>query len=182
MVQPPPAPDELAARLLEEQAKARKMEIIFGVWWRHYAVPYEFAHTLYAERSACPYCGGALGPFYLPAEATEPSFVGRAQMDHMDPLSLGGEESIRNAVYVCDACNMAKGRRLFTEWLDQLDEPHKSTARQVYVAKHGHEPEAFQRASKQTRLTLPRRELQLDEAVLRRLFPKPIVSGPPERR
>lgn len=182
MVLPLQPPDELAARLLEEHAKARKMEIIFGVWWRHYAVPYEFAHTLYAERSTCPYCGGALGPFYLPAEGTKPSFVGRAHLDHMDPLALGGEESICNAVYVCDACNMAKGRRLFTEWLDRLIEPHKTVARQIYAAKHGHEPEAFLRAGKQIRLTLPRRELQLDESVLRQLFPKPIVAGPPERR
>ncbi|MBL8517575.1 MAG: HNH endonuclease [Betaproteobacteria bacterium] len=178
----PLTPDDLAARLLDEQAKARKMEIIFGVWWRHYAVPYEFAHTLYAERSSCPYCGGALGPFYLPAEGSQPSFIGRAQIDHMDPLSLGGEESIRNAVYVCDACNMAKGRRMFTAWLDRLNDPHKSFARQLYVAKHGHEPEAFQRARKQSRLTLPRRELLFDESVLRQLFPTPIVSGPPERR
>jgi len=182
MVLPLLTPDELVARLQDEQAKARKMEIIFGVWWRHYALPYEFAHTLYAERSSCPYCGGTLGPFYLPAEGSQPSFVGRAQMDHMDPLSLGGEESIRNAVYICYACNMAKGRRLFTAWLDRLNEPHRSFARQLYVARHGHGPEAFLRASKQSRLTLPRRELQFDESVLRQLFPKPIVSGPPQRR
>lgn len=77
---------------------------------------------------------------------------------------------------------MAKGRRLFTDWLDRLTDPHRSEARQIYATKHGHEPEAFMRAGKQTRLTLPRRELQLDESVLRQLFPKPIVSGPPERR
>jgi len=181
VVLPPPFHDEQATHLLEEEVKARKMEIIFGVWWRHYAVPYEFARTLYAERTTCPYCGNPLGPFYLSRRGAEPSFVGRPHLDHMDPLSMGGEESICNAVYVCDACNMAKGRQLFTHWLDRLYEPNKAMARQLYVEKHGHEPEAFRRAGKQARLNVARPELHFEESVLRKLFPKPIVSGPPQR-
>jgi hypothetical protein len=98
----------------------------------------------------------------------------------MDPLSKGGEDSIRNAVYVCAQCNMAKGSRLFIEWLGKIPVEQREKARQVYMAKHGNPPEDFRKARKNVRLTLPRIELQFSEAVLRRLYPKPIVSGPPK--
>lgn len=167
---------ELEAHLEAEGSKARKLEIIFGVWWRHYAVPYEFRWTLFAEHSHCPYCG-------VPLEApggSETVFGESTHLDHMDALSLGGEESIRNAVYVCAACNLAKGRRAFCDWLQQLTPACREQVRQIYIDKHGHPPEAFIRKTKSQRLTLPRIELQYSEAVLRRLFPVPIVKRPPD--
>jgi hypothetical protein len=97
----------------------------------------------------------------------------------MDPLSMGGEESFRNAVYACAHCNSAKGNRLFVNWLATLPEPHRALARRIYEEKHGHDPEAFTQGSRQPRLTLDRLELELDEAVLRQLYRKPVVSGPP---
>ncbi len=173
--------DSLALKLDEEAAKARKLEILFGPWWRHYAVPYEFPATLYVAQSSCPYCGGRLGP--LPTLSPEAVEEGQsAHLDHMDPLSLGGEDSVRNALYACRACNLAKGKRLFVDWLAMLTPAHWESARQIYQEKHGHTPESFVPGSKQARLSLPRLELSLDEAVLRRLFPKPIVSGPPVRK
>jgi CRISPR/Cas system Type II protein with McrA/HNH and RuvC-like nuclease domain len=163
------------AVLEAERSKARKLEIIFGQWWRYYAVPNEFRLTLYAERQHCPYCGAFLES---PAETTETAF-GDIHLDHMDPLSLGGEESIRNTVYVCAACNMSKGRRSFVDWLNKLTPEYRAVATAIYIEKHGHPPEAFVRKTKSDRLTLPRIELQYPEDVLRRLFPKPIVDGPP---
>lgn len=174
------AADSLAQMLADEAAKTRKLEIIFGPWWRHYAVPYEFPATLYVERSTCPYCGGPLGMhplFSLDALAEDQS----AHLDHMDPLSRGGEDSIRNTAYVCRGCNLAKGRRLFVDWLEKLDPPYREGARRLYKDKHGYAPEEFQPGAKQPRLTLPRYELSFDESVLLKLFPKPIVSGPPIR-
>jgi hypothetical protein len=165
----------LEAALEAEQGKVRKLEIIFGVWWRHYATPYEFRWTLFAERQHCPYCGALLES---PADGGDSAF-GDMHLDHMDPLSLGGEDSIRNAVYVCARCNMAKGRRSFVDWLTQLSSEQSALARQIYIDKHGDLPENFTRSTKSQRLTLPRIELQYNEAVLRRLFPKPIVDGPP---
>ena len=176
------SPAELASRLAEEQAKARKLEIIFGKWWRHYAVPYEFRYTLYTENPACPYCDGPLGPSSTSDAPEENESEQSAHLDHMDPLSKGGEDSIRNAVYVCAKCNLAKRDRLFIDWLEVLPPELREKARAVYVAKHGHPPEAFQSAEKQARLEFPRIELQFDEAVLLKLFPKPIVTGPPDRR
>lgn len=174
------ASDSLAQMLADEAAKARKLEVIFGPWWPHYAVPYEFPATLYVERSGCPYCGGPLGMLAVLTPETIPESQS-AHLDHMDPLSRGGEDSIRNTVYVCRDCNLAKGRRLFIAWLEKLDPPNRECARQVYEVKHRHAPAAFQPGAKHPRLTLPRYELSFDEGVLRKLFPKPIVSGPPTR-
>lgn len=162
----------------QEQAKIRKLQIIFGTWWRHYAVPYELRWTLWSERAFCPYCSGPLGAPSLPLGQEEADRA--AQIDHMDPLFRGGEESIRNAVYVCAPCNMAKGRRLFTDWLAALSEAHRSQARAIYIEKHGSPPEAFQPGPRQPRQTLGRLELEFAEAVLKKLFPRPIVDGAPK--
>ena len=173
--------DSLALKLDDEATKTRKLEILFGPWWHHYAVPYEFPATLYVAQSTCPYCGGRLGP--LPILEPEAAEEGQsAHLDHMDPLSLGGEDSVRNALYVCRACNLAKGKRPFVDWLAMLTPTYREIARRIYQEKHGHAPEAFVPGGKQARLTLPRLELSFDETVLRRLFPKPIVSGPPVRK
>lgn len=165
--------------LVAEMAKARKLEIIFGAWWRHYAVPYEFPMTLQAERETCPYCGIPLGKRSILASDIEEEQT--AQFDHMDPISRGGEDSIRNTVIACRGCNSAKGSRLFVDWLQQLPPEFAQNAREIYMAKHGHMPEDFVPTAKQARLRLPRVELRLDETVIRTLFPKPMVSGPPRR-
>lgn len=173
--------DLLSTLLADEAAKARKLEILFGPWWRHYAVPYEFPATLYVERSNCPYCDEPLGTLAcLMPEASSGSQS--AHLDHMDPLSRGGEDSIRNALYACKDCNLSKGRRLFVGWMGVLDTAHRQLARNIYEDMHGHAPEVFEPGRKQPRLTLPRHELSFDENVLRKLFPKPIVSGPPCRK
>lgn len=171
----------LAVMLADEASKARKLEIIFGNWWRHYAVPYEFLATLYTERSVCPYCNTPLDNLAFHADKT-PGESESAHLDHMDPLSRGGEDSILNTLYVCRKCNLAKGKQLFVDWLERLDPKQQRYARQVYEEKHGHTPEEFQPGIKQARLTSRRYELGLDESVLRALFKSPIVTGPPERK
>ena len=170
----------LADATANEAAKMRKLEIIFGPWWRHYAVPYEFPATLYLERNACPYCGRLLGPLSISVANNPNVMVETAQLDHMDPISGGGEDSIRNTVYVCRSCNSSKGSRLFVNWLKKLPVELATGTYQLYLEKHGHPPEAFVPRRRQARLTLPRLELSLEEGVLRHLFPKPIVSGPPQ--
>jgi hypothetical protein len=170
-----------SARREEEALKGRKLAILFGPWWRHYAVPYEFRWMLYTERNACPYCGGALGPFAaerFELEGAQPT----AQLDHMDPLVRGGADSLCNALYVCAGCNQAKGRRLFVDWLARLPAEFAAQAAALYTTLHGYAPEAFTPGSRQPRLALPRLELRLDESVLRHLFPHPIVQGPPRRQ
>lgn len=175
----PASPSPLQAKLAEEAVKIRKFKILYGPWWTHYAVPYELRWNLYAERAECPYCSW---PLEQPPEheGSEPS-APPPHIDHMDALSRGGEESIRNAVYACAACNLAKGSRLFVDWLQTLPPANQAIARTIYTAKHGHPPEAFRPGPSMLRLVLPRAELGFDESVLRQLFPEPIVQGPPRR-
>ena len=173
------APQEARDILLaEECAKARKLQIIFGRWWRYYATPYEFRWTLYFEETSCPYCGAARDPS-IDDRSDADGGLWAEHLDHMDPLSRGGEGSIRNAVYLCGRCNLAKGKQLFVAWRDTLVPELRERAQNIYEAKHGHLPEAFRPGPRQARLIQPRRELRFDESVLRRLFPTPIVTGPP---
>ena len=176
-----PSCNLLEMRLAEEAAKIRKFQIVYGRWWPHYAGPYELRWTLFAERGTCPYC---CRPLELPAEEDlmpPGAHLLAPHIDHMDPLARGGEESMRNAVYACAACNLAKGSRLFAQWLRLLPAARQSAAREIYVAKHGHSPEAFEPAAKRSRMMLPRVDVRFDESVLKRLYPKPAVQGPPRR-
>ena len=100
----------------------------------------------------------------------------------MDPLSRGGEESFRNAVCVCAKCNISKGRQLFADWLTKLSESNREIARAIYMQKLTRAPEDFQPGPKQIRQSVMRAELGFDEQVLRKLYPKPAVWGPPKRR
>jgi hypothetical protein len=155
--------------------------LMYGAWWRHYAPPGEFELTIYRERDHCLYCGGWLPPMYVPAVVAPRPSRGRAQLDHMDPLRLGGEDSIRNVVFVCDRCNDAKRWRPFCEWLAMIPAERAKDTRGVYVAKHGHEPEAFEIGEPQARF--PRgaglMQLMMAEEELREWYREPEVSGPP---
>jgi hypothetical protein len=53
----------------------------------------------------CAYCGDTGGPFHL---------------DHVVPRSRGGQDHPRNIVRACQACNLAKGDRLPSEWLSHV--------------------------------------------------------------
>jgi hypothetical protein len=71
--------------------------------------------------NACGYCG-----------VTESSVGGELTIDHYQPLSVGGGESIENLVYSCVKCNQFKGdfwpdegdlvqnRRVLHPFLDDL--------------------------------------------------------------
>ena len=164
----------------EKEAKLRKLKIIYGEWWRHYCLPREFADDIYNEREFCLYCGTKLPPMYLGADSELGTFRGRAHLDHMDPLEIGGEDSIRNVVYVCDDCNYKKGKRPFVEWLALLDPKYQKLSREVYAEKHGCPPEDFEPGEPTLRCDGVYGELDLSEEGLREIYPKPIVDGPPQ--
>ncbi len=165
---------------MEKESKLRKLKIIYGEWWQHYCLPQEFAYDIYVERDFCPYCGSKLPPQYVGADSSTLPFRGRAQLDHMDPLHLGGEDSIRNVVYVCDTCNYKKGRSSFLDWLKVLKPKYRELGREIYEVKHGHPPESFEPGEPNERCDGLSAELCMDEEDLRNLYPKPIVDGPPK--
>ncbi|BCS94544.1 hypothetical protein DSLASN_01760 [Desulfoluna limicola] len=167
------------AAIEERESKLRKLRIIYGEWWRHYCLPKEFADEIYNERDFCPYCGDKLPPQYIGADASTSLFRGRAHLDHMDPLNKGGEDSIRNVVYVCDNCNYKKGKRTFIDWLQTLKPKYRAISREIYETKHGHPPESFEQGEPNGRCDGSSFELCMDEEDLRELYPTPIVNGPP---
>jgi hypothetical protein len=96
----------------------------------------------------------------------------------MDPLDLGGEDSIRNALVCCASCNNKKWKKSFLYWLEQLSPGYKKLAREIYIEKHEHSPEEFVKGDPTTRIDT-RYELLLDEEELKEMYLKPIVDGPP---
>jgi 5-methylcytosine-specific restriction endonuclease McrA len=128
--------DDLARRRINV---VRNLKAAYGVWWRHYTPPHFWAEELRRERDHCPYCGTNLPEL----RHGGPQGQLRAVLDHMDPVSLGGEDSLRNVIVCCSSCNSRKKNKSFMRWLSELPEPFRSTCRCLYVAKHQHEPELF---------------------------------------
>jgi hypothetical protein len=170
------------AALKREAAQVPNLKIIYGEWWKHYAWPDMFRATLYDERKTCPYCDAALPPMYISKKQQAEGRQQRAHIDHMDPLELGGEDSIRNAVFVCERCNTRKGRLAFIDWLAVLPTELRDRARLIYIEKHGHPPEQFSPGGPQGRDTGEPFEASLPEADLKEMYPTPIVDGPPSNK
>lgn len=59
-------------------------------------------HVRARDGDACQYCGDIEGPFHL---------------DHVHPVSLGGENTPDNLVVACAKCNVSKGAKPVAEWL-----------------------------------------------------------------
>lgn len=165
------------AALKREQITIKKLRVLYGRYWRHYAAPEYFLASLHDERDFCPYCGT-----WFDEITPNPFNDSPLHLDHMDPLDKGGENSIRNAVICCGPCNIQKGKRSFTDWLAMLTPKYRRLARAIYRHKHGHPPEAFI-AGLSTRRDARYLERTLCKPLpeLRRLFPNPIVHRPPAK-
>lgn len=159
-------------------AKIRKYNILYGEYWEYYATPVDFSDELFEERDFCPYCGKKF-PKTHPDSQSYQSCSPFVHIDHMDPLIKGGEDSIRNAVCVCAACNLKKGDRLFIDWVQDLKPRYKKLSYEIYKQKHGHRPESFKAGNSTPRSTGIYYELRLDEDELEKMHPEPMVTGPP---
>ncbi|MEM4142439.1 MAG: HNH endonuclease signature motif containing protein [Thermoplasmata archaeon] len=124
--------------LKDEQLIISKLKIMYGEEWENYAYPHYFPTTLFLERDFCPYCGTKL---------TKEN----SQIDHMDPLELGGKNSIKNAVVCCKNCNAKKGAKSFLSWVEQIKPEYKKISIDIYIVKHGYPPEEFKQSSPTTR-------------------------------
>ena len=118
-----------------------KYKIIFGDDWESKAWPNCLRLFLFMERDSCPYRGLSFKGYQEGKDYFECSE--KFHIDHMDPLELGGEDSIRNAVSVCKDCNLQKGRTAFLSWLERLNPFLKEISRKIYIEKHGFSPEEF---------------------------------------
>jgi len=102
----------------------------------------QHAMSLMDGRGFCLYCGGKIEKAYdwTPDGKSEQTYLHR---DHMDPLSLGGEDSENNTVYCCVACNLQKGNKPYTEWLMELKPSCREISLEIYIQKHGRTPGEF---------------------------------------
>jgi len=165
------------AALRLELLTIKKLRILYGKYWRHYAVPEFFQASLHDERDFCPYCGTWFDEI-VPGNFNNSPL----HLDHMDPLDKGGENSIRNVVVCCSPCNIKKGKRLFVDWLAMLEPKYRKLARAIYLHKHRHPPEAFIPGCSTRRDALYlEATIYKSVAELQKLFPKPVFHGPPRR-
>jgi len=70
----------------------------------------------------CAYCGSRLL---------------RKQTDHMNPVGLGGEHSLRNIVIVCPDCNARKATLSYEKWIERVDQQHRARVAALYVERYG---------------------------------------------
>ena len=154
---------------------ARNLWIAYRGWWKHFTPPHGWKQLLRCERKTCPYCGCLL------TDDLPPRAASTAVIDHMDPLSLGGEDSLRNAVYCCNCCNGTKKNKLFIRWLSELSEPFRTQSRMLYVFKHEHQPEVFETGSFEFRTEGIPMFLELNEKEFKTELHGmlPLVDGPP---
>jgi 5-methylcytosine-specific restriction endonuclease McrA len=74
------------------------------------AVPADRLAAMILEADACAYCG-------VPNDREGRGF----QLDHVQPLSQGGEHSLDNLSVACARCNRAKWDQSLSEFHDWLD-------------------------------------------------------------
>ena len=105
----------------------------------------QHAMSLMEGRDYCLYCGRKIEKAYdwTSEGNSERTYLHR---DHMDPISLGGEDSERNTVYCCVECNLKKGNKLFSDWLMELKPECREISQSIYIQKHGRVPEEFKPA------------------------------------
>ncbi|MDD5434664.1 MAG: HNH endonuclease [Nitrospira sp.] len=131
----------LSELLKSEMAQVNILFRKFGVNWDKCCYPCWLQNHLLSERNFCIYCGHKL--YYTYYEAKQGYGVAQIHLDHMDPASKGGEDSIRNAVYVCANCNVRKADMPFTDWLKKLSHECMQISYAIYFQKHGFNPEDF---------------------------------------
>lgn len=64
----------------------------------------------------CTYCG-----IEMDFKNRRGSPIG-CQLDHKQPLHLGGKHSLDNCVLACRTCNLSKGYKSYEEWLEYLEQ------------------------------------------------------------
>lgn len=73
---------------------------------RRKAIPLLLREEIQDRDETCVYCGKESGPF---------------QIDHIHPVSRGGENDYWNLALCCPPCNASKGYKLLSEWEGRVD-------------------------------------------------------------
>lgn len=126
---------ELTEVLASELGVCRKLHSRYGSEWDKACNPSWVATLLFNEFERCIYCGQQF--------ASRPDEHANTSVDHMDAMTLGGEDSIRNCVVVCRTCNTRKKNMRFDRWLEKIPKERRNFARRFYYRRHGYQPEDF---------------------------------------
>ncbi len=146
--------------LTSELSYLKKYKIMYEEDWKSRAEPTAFFLTLFMENEICPYCGKSFKEDQIKKDYFH--IREKYQIDHMNPLNLGGEDTLLNVVCVCKTCNLRKGNKPFSLWLKELPHEFRSIAQQIYIEKHGYSPTQFTPSEPNQRSTGIRYELGLD--------------------
>jgi len=124
----------LELQLNEELTIAKTIYKKYKEQWDKICHPSWLYTFLYNEFDECIYCGGK----FIQTVNKDKKYL-----DHMDAISLGGEDSIRNAVFVCNRCNSMKRNLMFHDWLKIIPRERKRIAHAFYQRRHGYKPNDF---------------------------------------
>ncbi len=61
----------------------------------------------------------------------------RKETDHMMPVCLGGEHSLRNIVIACPLCNGRKAKLTYAQWTDRIEPEHRARVVALWMARFG---------------------------------------------
>ena len=86
------------------------------------SVTVEVLRDMWADATVCLYCGRELTHW-------------NKSVEHMMPMSNGGEHSVRNVIIICRMCNQTKRSMCFDEWIERLPEPFRSAAHDRFVCE-----------------------------------------------
>lgn len=88
-----------------------------AVMTRRRTIPVEIVRRVWdRDDGRCQYCGiDAQSLSYY--DGGRKRWMGRAHLDHITPLALGGEDTVDNLVVACYRCNDSKGRLSLIVWL-----------------------------------------------------------------
>lgn len=84
------------------------------------SVTVDVVKGLWSSTDYCVYCGRCLNAF-------------NKSLEHMIPMSLGGNHSIGNILVVCRLCNETKRNKPFDEWICMLHEPWRSITHSIFI-------------------------------------------------
>lgn len=59
------------------------------------------------------------------------------QTDHLNPLVLSGEHSMRNIAIVCPGCNDRKHALSYAQWIERVDPRQRARVIALYEARYG---------------------------------------------
>lgn len=119
----------------------------------HIDISFENLRNILEGREFCLYCGSEI--ISMCNSDNDPLLKWKdIHRDHMDPISLGGEDTDENTIYCCANCNIKKGNKLFSDWFLCLEEKYKTISRNVYIQKHKRNPEDFKTIPNEIIITL----------------------------